>query len=58
MKNLEKMNRSDSMMLVVQGAGSTEPLFDDFPLAGDLLPNRSLEEQLRRGAPSTRLGRP
>jgi hypothetical protein len=35
---MERMNRSSSTTSAVQGAGSTEPLFDDFPLAGDLLP--------------------
>jgi hypothetical protein len=40
MKKLEKMNRSNSMVSAVQGACSTESLFDDFPLAGDLLPNQ------------------
>jgi hypothetical protein len=40
---LERMNRSIAMTSAVQGVGSSEPLFDDFPLAGGLLPNQGLQ---------------
>jgi hypothetical protein len=37
---IERMSRSIATMSAVQGAGSSEPLFDDFPLGGELLPNQ------------------
>jgi hypothetical protein len=52
---MERMVRSNVTTWVAQGVGSSEPLIDDFPRAGGLLPNQGL--QRRRSTPSTHLVR-